>query len=95
MKKVVRLRKRFHYAGKYYSIMKKVWIVVVFDWKILAEGKEGLTQEKKEILEALKQISNPDSKEYRTLRARQNIIKQFKRIPTDHRVVGDVWYCQR
>lgn len=24
MKKVVRLRKRFHYAGKYYSIMKKV-----------------------------------------------------------------------
>ena len=92
MKKVVRLRKRFHNAGKYYSIMKKVWTIVVSNWKIVAEGEEGLTNEKKEVLDALKEIRTADSKEYRTLRARQNIIKQFKNISTDHCVVWIVVY---
>lgn len=67
----------------------------MFYVKIVAEGEEGLTKEKKEVLEALKDIQSADSKEYRTLRARQNIIKQFKNIPMEHRVVRFVTCIQK
>ena len=67
----------------------------MFYVKIVAEGEEGLTKEKKEVLEALKDIQSADSKEYRALRARQNIMKQFKNIPMEHGVVRFVTCIQK
>ena len=53
----------------------------------MAEGKGALKQEREQIRSELAQTADSESREYQTLRARQNIVEQFKHIITRNRVV--------
>ena len=52
------------------------------DDQILADGSSILETEKADIAQALSTMHDPDTKEYRALRSRQNIVHQFEKIQT-------------
>ena len=64
----------------------------LFHKQILAEGTSIIETEKADIESAIKGIRDPDTKEYRALRSRQNIINQFEKIQMKNIAVFSLLY---
>lgn len=55
---------------------------------MLAEGDDALLRERNEIVQGLRSLEKGDEKKYRSLRARENVLEQFRKIETANQVVG-------